>query len=285
MDSYGKERKGIIYKAINKTNGKIYVGQTIVGLKNRKIKHKSIAKKFNYHFAQAIKKYGIEGFNWKTIHKNISIEKLDEYEIFWIKKLDSYNAGYNSDEGGKSRRKFKHTEETKSKMSDNRKGKNNAMYGKKHTKETKEKMSKIKKGKKHTEESKKKMSENRKGKKFSEERKRKLPERRNVKLNWNKAKEIRRKYKIGRYTHKSLAQEYGVEESGICNIINNKKWIDENYIFSRLIKTKLNMEKAKEIRKKYKTGKFLYKVLAKEYGVSVSVICCVVNNKSWKENS
>lgn len=43
------------------------------------------------------------------------------------------------------------------------------------------------------------------------------------------------------------------------------------------------MEKAREIRGKYATGKYTYMKLAKEYGVSYQHIGDIINNKRWKE--
>lgn len=56
-----------------------------------------------------------------------------------------------------------HSEESKKKMSEVKKGENNYWYGKQHSDETKKKMSEAHKGKTHSEESKKKMSESKKG--------------------------------------------------------------------------------------------------------------------------
>ena len=74
----------------------------------------------------------------------------------------------------------KHTEETKKKISEANKGKNNPNYGKHLTEDTKEKISKAKKGKPLSEEHKQKLSEVKKGKNIgkplNEEAKNKLSE-------------------------------------------------------------------------------------------------------------
>ena len=67
-----------------------------------------------------------------------------------------------------------HSEESRKKMSEARKGKPSWMNGKHHSEESRKKMSEAKKGKHFSEESRKKMSEAKKGKHFSEEHKRKL---------------------------------------------------------------------------------------------------------------
>jgi hypothetical protein len=83
-----------------------------------------------------------------------------------------------------------HTEKTKEKMSEVRKGDKNHFYGKSHSEETKRKMSEANKGKTHTEEARKKMSEANKGRIFSEEHKRKLSESKKGKTNTKATKEI-----------------------------------------------------------------------------------------------
>ena len=57
-----------------------------------------------------------------------------------------------------------HSEETKAKMSESRKGENNHFYGKHHNKDTKDKISKIHKGKKRTKEDREKQSKSITGK-------------------------------------------------------------------------------------------------------------------------
>lgn len=95
---------GVIYKIINKINGKIYIGQT----KNSfKIRYKYNFEKYttNYLIKKDLKKYGIENFeiNEKFDFAN-SKEELNEKEIFWI----NYYGGcysdkvYNLTEGGEN---------------------------------------------------------------------------------------------------------------------------------------------------------------------------------------
>ena len=68
------------------------------------------------------------------------------------------------------------SEETRKKLSESHKGKNNPLYGKHHSEKTRNKLSEINKGKKMSEESKKKNREAHKGKCISEEHKNKLSE-------------------------------------------------------------------------------------------------------------
>ena len=74
------------------------------------------------------------------------------------------------------RKVFHHSEETKQKMSEARKGEKNTFYGKTHTDDTRKKMSEAKKGKHHTDETRIKMSEAHKGRTFSDETRKKMSE-------------------------------------------------------------------------------------------------------------
>lgn len=99
---------------------------------------------------------------------------------------------------------FKHSEESKKKMSDSRKGNKHPFFGKHHSEETKRKIGKASKGRIVTEETRKKISlvsskqigPNR-GKKFSEEWKRKIGEAHRGIKTWTKIKhhsvEVRKK--------------------------------------------------------------------------------------------
>lgn len=187
-------RTGIIYCYLNPITGKRYVGQTI-DEKSRKSAFKTkelyctvlnsggILSKFD----QARKDYGIDTFVYQILCKiedddiDILKERLNELEIYYIKKFNSFNDGYNSTEGGFSGRL---SEETKHKISESLKGRPMSqltyqklcLTGYAHTDESKQKISKKAKerykdpsnhpmfGRHHSEESKKKNSESRKGK-------------------------------------------------------------------------------------------------------------------------
>lgn len=88
-----------IYKIQNLINGKIYIGQS-VHIKARFNQHKNEAKNGNTRpLYNAIRKYGVENFSFEVIEE-CSKEKLNEREIYWIKKYDSFHNGYNLTPGG-----------------------------------------------------------------------------------------------------------------------------------------------------------------------------------------
>lgn len=114
------ERMGVIYKWTNKVNGKSYIGQTI-NEEGRKKDH--INGRYKCYFHDAIKKYGLENFDYEVLEQ-IEESKLSEREIYWIKYFDTYNNGYNLTEGGEGTRGFSYklTDEQKKKISESHKG-------------------------------------------------------------------------------------------------------------------------------------------------------------------
>ena len=125
----------IIYKAENKINGKIYIGQTKNDLSKRIASH----VRSNSYIGRALRKYGLESFAISVIDHADTKEVINEKEKYWIKTLGSnppngYNLA-NGGEGGDTSR-FVHykpcTEETKMLISFALKGRPSPMKGKSH---------------------------------------------------------------------------------------------------------------------------------------------------------
>lgn len=92
-----------IYKIENKINGKVYVGQS-VDVYRRLKKHIWEMKSNNSVLYKALQKYGTENFTYELIEE-CEIEKLDEREMYYISKYNSYvgsknSNGYNLNMGG-----------------------------------------------------------------------------------------------------------------------------------------------------------------------------------------
>ena len=94
-----------IYKIKNKVNGKVYIGQSI-DIEKRWQRHigninTSDEKKYNLYLYQAIRKYGIENFEFSIIEE-CDQSLLDKKESYWIKYYNSHNKeyGYNLTDGG-----------------------------------------------------------------------------------------------------------------------------------------------------------------------------------------
>lgn len=108
-------KTGIIYIIKNNLNNKVYIGQTITNIKTRFNQHckNSTLKSRHYKICNAIKKYGKENFYIEVLESNIKIDKLDEREIYYIEKYNSFKKGYNSTKGGDGRTINKEYDEEK----------------------------------------------------------------------------------------------------------------------------------------------------------------------------
>ena len=98
-----------IYKITNKTNGKIYVGQSI-NIEERWKQHRWKAFNYNdgsYHSTihAAMRKYGLDNFTYEVLEQ-CEIEELDAKERYWIGLLNCITPnGYNILSGGQKYRK------------------------------------------------------------------------------------------------------------------------------------------------------------------------------------
>lgn len=133
---------GYIYKFENVINGKIYIGKT-KDINKRIYQHLKVTSTKNTKFGNALSKYGIDNFKFTVelsvrsadIHKlNIVLSSL---ERFCIKKYGSFYNGYNCTLGGEGTLNFRHSSDTILKF-----------RNRKHSEYTKSKMSNSKKGKK-----------------------------------------------------------------------------------------------------------------------------------------
>lgn len=134
----------IIYKITNKINGKIYIGLTTQKLLTRFNHHIYESKNgSNSYFHRALLKYSRDNFIVEELDRSDNIDDLKSKEVFYINKFNSYkrDIGYNINKGGdfgtlgykhskesiekrlKSLGKFRHSEESKLKMSKSRIGK------------------------------------------------------------------------------------------------------------------------------------------------------------------
>lgn len=121
-----------VYMHINKTNKKIYIGITCQHPVSNRWKN-GIGYNKNPLFWNAIKKHGWNNFIHKILYENLTkerAEQLEEYYI-WLFKSNTKEHGYNIENGGKV-----------SKMSESQKQHLREINtGKHHTEETKRKMS------------------------------------------------------------------------------------------------------------------------------------------------
>lgn len=157
METNKLNRYGIIYKVVNKHDGKVYIGQTIRTVQERWNSHVKRSKQDNNNkFMKAIREYGKDNFTLHVLYTAFDIDELCTAERQFIELFDSMNCGYNSNLGG-----VKNTgcsDETRALISEINIGRvvsqetreklRKAMLGKRASKETKIKMSKAHIGKK-----------------------------------------------------------------------------------------------------------------------------------------
>lgn len=162
----------VVYKIENTITNKLYIGKTHC-LKSRISLHKSRVKNLKYsnELIEDMRKYGFENFKFTIIEEfddDFSSEELFKREKYWIKYYDTFNNGYNRNEGNGGLGKGKYTEEILEKY--RRHKEKNGFYNKTHTKEFRKR---INVGRQKTKEEKEKLSisskrvgkENRLGKK------------------------------------------------------------------------------------------------------------------------
>lgn len=113
----GIEYAGIIYKITNKINGMVYIGQTTRprGFNGRylakgkgvervywhHLHYKQTGHYYNDRLLKSIEKHGFDAFEVDEVHDvAMTQEELNQKEIYYIEKYDSFNNGYNHTYGG-----------------------------------------------------------------------------------------------------------------------------------------------------------------------------------------
>lgn len=150
-----------IYKIENSVNGKIYIGQSR-NLKKRLAEHKRKLKNGNHsntYLQKSWEKHGSENFIFKIIEECIE-EKLDEREIYFIKKYKDLTTVYNFKGGGSF---GTHSEATKELIREKRKLQIITEEAKQKMRIARREMKPPNTGKTFSEEHKKKISETLKG--------------------------------------------------------------------------------------------------------------------------
>lgn len=137
------ERIYKVYMHENLFNGKKYVGITMLE-PIRKRWGRGSGYKLSPHFYSSIKKYGWDNFKHEVLLCNLTKQEAEMFEVEIIKyyKTTDDKFGYNIANGGNSM--GMHSNKTKQKMSNSKKGSKNHIYGKQHSIETINKISKSK---------------------------------------------------------------------------------------------------------------------------------------------
>lgn len=95
-------KQWLIYKHTSIRSGKSYIGQTCKTMERRWGQHLSDSLHgSNSHFHKAIRLYGKDNWTHEVLASNIDTqEEANALEIYFIKKYDTFENGYNLTEGG-----------------------------------------------------------------------------------------------------------------------------------------------------------------------------------------
>jgi group I intron endonuclease len=214
----------IIYKATNLINGKVYIGQTVCKLYNRRSQHKSQALRVKHrsYFYNSIRRFGWDNFKWEAIDTAKCLDELNGKEEYWIAHYKATNPkyGYNIYKGGNNKRMPQRAKDQIRKSNTGR------IFSKEHCK----RISESKKGVSvHTHESRKAMSEKMKGRVFTEEHRKnksiaQLGQRNpTAKLTDEDVATIKQRIKNGD-GNREIAKDYNVTHGNISMIRVNKTW-------------------------------------------------------------
>jgi DNA-binding MarR family transcriptional regulator len=109
----------------------------------------------------------------------------------------------------------------------------------------------------------------------------------NAKLTGRQVAVIRARYAAGGIRQQDLADEYGVTQVRISQIVTGKHW---KHITGPLRRPsrgtpKLTIDRAAEIRARYARGGISQQSLADEYGVGQALISKIIRNLSYREDA
>ena len=203
-----------IYKITCVENKKVYIGQS-TNIRKRRYDHFAklrMGAHRNEHLQRSFNKYGEDKFIFEVIEE-CTFEELDDKEEYYMKMYKSLNKRYGFNIKITEHKKYRHSEETKQKISKIHKGR-------KVSEETRRKLSIAFKGRVMSPESIRKMSEKRKGQMQGEEN------------NWSKisnkqAEEILKflmKKESWTVSMGEVANMFNVPYDVVVNLKNNKSY-------------------------------------------------------------
>ena len=235
-----------IYLITNNINQHQYVGQSINIYKRFNSHHiydykNSNSPTYNYSIYQAFRKYGIENFTVKILEL-CKKEELDEKEIFYIEKYNTFNNGYNETKGGQFWPDNIHSKEIEDKKRQTRE-KNKSLQAENHprAKLTNEQVISI--------------------------RQRYIDGETSASI-WEDYKELYPSYDV--FKRIILGKTY----VSVGNIPNSEQVRHTN--------AKLTEKQVKEIRFRYSNEKISFSKLAKEYNVSATTISRIIKGLIYK---
>jgi len=263
----------------NIVNNRKYIGSA-VNIEKRWYQHRyKLNNKMheNNYLQNAWIKYGSKNFKF-TILEQTNLLNLINREQYYINYFNVVELGYNLSPTAGNTLGFKFSEESKKKMSLQKKGKKSTRKNYKLSKETKRKISESNKisqrGRKHSIETKKKMSKKRQGFKMSEESKKKIAEYRKGKPLSEKTK---KKISLSKLDNKNaLGLKHSIETKrkiGLSNKDKSRGELNGNSITNKM--------EVISIRNDYNSGMKISELQIK-YNKKYMFIYKIVNRLTWK---
>lgn len=298
-DGYFENDGYCVYIFENLVNGKKYIGKAN-NFKAR-LTHHLYDLNLDYPIYNAIRKYGIDKFRVVIVERAYSENEVLQKEMQYIANyktnIHKYgnHFGYNLTDGGEGASGFKHSHETRAKLSQQKLGK----PGKPHTDDFKIKLSirnkgnKYGVGKKFSDETRALLSERARGRKHSETTKSLLSNIRKTEGKW--AGENNPNFGGKIMTDETRNRFIGIDISGANNPMygkhhseETKKKISEHHKLNESTKgvnngrAIINQNIADEIRKIYDTDNLSQRELGEIYGISRGTVCAIIEGKIWK---
>jgi group I intron endonuclease len=105
-----------IYKFTHIPTDRCYIGQTIQNPNQRRLEHIADSRYTTreYHFHNALRKYGIDSFTFEVLATASTLEELNLLEEKYMEQFDSINNGFNIRQAGGNKL---HSAESKERMS------------------------------------------------------------------------------------------------------------------------------------------------------------------------
>jgi group I intron endonuclease len=253
----------IIYKITNLVNGKVYIGKTVQSSKRRFEQHLFCVKQgLNTKLYNAMRKYGVESFAMEKIDSANTEEELNLLEQLYIAECDSLVRGYNMTLGGEGTSGYSPSEETRRKLAALR-------IGWQHSEETKRKQSQVRIGRPNLAV---------------------VGERHpSAKLTDMQRLEIWELYETTPTSLAEITRIYGINKASAYQVVRKfagGRSLEE--IGPRKRPHKLSEDQKEDIRRKYRFLNVTQRDLAREYGVTPTVINRVVSdlpkNDSWRHS-
>ena len=121
-----------VYKIVNSTNDKCYIGSTAtLGFKKRWWSHRTklrMNKHFNQHLQYSWNKYGEQNFRFEIVERCLPAQCIAREQYYF----DSLHPEYNILQIAGSCRGYKHTDIAKKKIGDTSRGENHPQYSGRH---------------------------------------------------------------------------------------------------------------------------------------------------------